>query len=90
MEAVKAAFPYGRVFVNVVDGGLRASSGISIADLGALSLCVLATNERLDAAVATPSCGMCVAECASPARQRACRMLHQARSDKPPVQMFPV
>ena len=35
--AVKAVFPYGRVCcVDVVDGGLRANSGIAVAALGAL------------------------------------------------------
>lgn len=35
MQQVKAVFPYGSVHVEVVDGGLRASSGIAIAELGA-------------------------------------------------------
>lgn len=34
VEAVKAVFPYGSVFVAVVEGGLRARSGIAIAELG--------------------------------------------------------
>jgi Conserved hypothetical protein (Lin0512_fam) len=35
VEQVKAVFPYGSVHVEVVEGGLRASSGIAIAELGA-------------------------------------------------------
>lgn len=38
VEAVRAVFPYGKVFVELVDGGLRAGSCIAIADLGALPL----------------------------------------------------
>lgn len=34
VEAVKAVFPYGRVYLELVDGGLRASSGIAIPELG--------------------------------------------------------
>lgn len=34
-EAVKGVFPYGSVFLQVVDGGLRASSGVAIPALGA-------------------------------------------------------
>jgi len=33
-NAVKAVFPYGKVFLQVVDGGLRASSGVAIPALG--------------------------------------------------------
>lgn len=33
-EAVKAVFPYGSVYLELVDGGLRASSGVAIPELG--------------------------------------------------------
>ena len=36
-EVVSAVFPYGRCVIEVVEGGLCASSGVAIADLGASS-----------------------------------------------------
>ena len=49
-EAVRAVFPYGRVVIEIQEGGMRASSGIVIPKMGD-------TNDEMIIAIACVAVG---------------------------------